>query len=106
MLKEVFNDDAKSAAGVFEWYKGVSEGREEVVDDELPDWPVTARAEGKELKINDIWQKDRRLSNQMDADMLNINKETLLNTNFVWWIHYEHEKCKNGSEKPHSGRKG
>ncbi|XP_064479996.1 protein GVQW3-like [Ornithodoros turicata] len=77
LLQEVYGDNAMSRTRVFEWHKRFADGREKVEDDESPDRPVTATTEENIAKINAVVRNDRRLSIQMIAEMVNLDKETV-----------------------------
>ena len=76
MLSTAYGNDCLSRARVFEWHKRFSEGREIVKDDERPGRPCTSRTEENVEKISQIVRKDCRLSVQMIAESVNIDKDT------------------------------
>ncbi|KAF0758182.1 protein GVQW3-like [Aphis craccivora] len=64
---------------VFEWHKRFCVGREEVEDNQWVGRPCSSKTNDNISKINEIVRKYRRLSIQMIAEMVNIDKYCTMN---------------------------
>ena len=62
LLKKVYGDECLSRTLVFEWFKRLKEGREEIGDDQLPGHPSTSKTDANIEKVGEIVQQNRRLS--------------------------------------------
>ena len=61
------------------------EGREEIGDDQHPSRPSTSKTDANIGKVGETVRQNLRLSNQVDAELINIDKETvwqILHNNF------------------------
>jgi hypothetical protein len=64
-------------AGVFEWHKRCSEGKEHVEDEERTGRPETMKTDENVEKVRTLVRTDRHLDIRMTAEELNMNKETV-----------------------------
>ena len=74
----IYGDDSLSRTQVFEWSKKFKEGREVVADDPCPGRPGTSKTDGNVERICEIIRKNRCLSIRAIAELMNIDKETVL----------------------------
>jgi hypothetical protein len=70
-LQQAFGDDAMSRAQVFRWHKIFSEGRNLVEDEQRSGRPSAAWTGDN----TELVRSDRRLTLQVIADKLNMNRE-------------------------------
>ena len=75
-LQQAFRDDAMSRAQAFRWYKMFSEGRT-IVEDERSGRPSTTRTSDNTARVRELVRSDRRLSVNMIADEVNVNREVV-----------------------------
>jgi hypothetical protein len=75
-LQQVFEDDAMSRAQAFPWHKMFSEGRNLVEDEQRSGRPSTGRTGYNTARVTELLRPDRRLTVQVIADKLNMNRET------------------------------
>ena len=100
LLKQVYGDDCLSRTQVFERFKRLKEGREEIGDDQCPGRPSTSKTDANEEKVGEIVQQNRLLSIRAVAELINIDKETvrqILHNNFDMKSVFE-----TGTETPNS----
>jgi len=62
---------------VYKWVKRISEGRENVTDEERSGRPATSRTEENVAKIQQIMRENRRLTVRSIAEQVNIDRETV-----------------------------
>jgi len=66
-----------SRAGVSEWHKRFSEGKESVKDDDRPGRPRTAVTDDNIEKLRDVIRKDRRLGVRAVAEEVDLDRESV-----------------------------
>ncbi len=76
-LKETYGENSLYHAGVFEWYKWFSEGRESTEDDQYSGWPASVLTPQTLTKINEIVREDGSVSIQIIAVAVNTDYETI-----------------------------
>jgi len=77
LWKKVYGDECLSHTQVFEWFKRIKEGREEIRDDQRPSRPSTSQTDANIKKVGEIVPQNRRLSIRAVAKLINIDKETV-----------------------------
>jgi hypothetical protein len=77
MLTEAYGADAMKMSGVFECHKRFKEGREDVKDDERIGRLKTRWTDENVEKVRKFVCSNRRLSVQMMAEDLNLDRETV-----------------------------
>jgi hypothetical protein len=77
MLTEAYGADAMKKSSVFEWHTRFTEGREDVKDDERTGRPKTNRTDENVEKVRKLICSDRRLSERVMAEELNLDRETV-----------------------------
>ena len=85
MLKKVYGDECLSRTQVFEWFKRLKEGREEIRDDQRPGRPSTSITDANIEKVGETVRQNHRLSIQAVVELINTDKETvqqILRNNF------------------------
>ena len=78
LLKKVYGDECLPHTQVFKWFKRFKEGRELIGDDQRPGRPSTSKTEANIEKIGEIVRQNRRLGIRAIAELINIDKETVL----------------------------
>jgi hypothetical protein len=73
-LKRVYGDKYLSQARVFEWFARLHDDRESIEDDTRPGWSVSIRTEENIEKVRNLVNEDRRITNRIITDTLNIKK--------------------------------
>lgn len=79
MLREAYCESSLSHARFFEWCERFSEGREGSEHDQRPGRPVSASTPENVSEINEILRRDRRMSIQIVAGTVNVDKESVRN---------------------------
>ena len=64
MLKTVYGESAMSKRRVYERYKRLQDGREDVEDDERPGRPNTSTNDENVEKVKEMVMNDRRMVNK------------------------------------------
>ena len=85
VLKKFYGGECLSRTLVFEWFRRLKEGREEIGDDQRPSRPSTLKTVAIIEKVGEIVRQNRRLSIREVAELISIDKETvrqLLHNNF------------------------
>jgi len=77
LLTAVYGDQCPSRTQVFEWFKKIMEGREDVGNDPKSGRPSTAKTQQNVEKVARIVRGDCRLSIQAISELTNINKESV-----------------------------
>ena len=75
-LQQAFGDGAMSRGQAFRWHKMFSEGRNLSDDDQRSRRPATARTGDNTAGVRELVRSDRRLTVQVIADNLDMNRET------------------------------
>jgi len=76
-LQQAFGDDATSKAQAFRWHKMFSSGRTIVEDEEHSGRPSATRTSDNTARARELVRSDRRLTVNMTADEVNVNREAL-----------------------------
>ena len=76
-LQQAFGDDAMSRAQAFPQYKMFSEGKTIVKDEEGSGRPSTTQTSDDTARVRELVRSDRRLTVNMIADEVNVNREAL-----------------------------
>ena len=76
LLKEVYGKDVISRLRVFEWHKRFKSGCKEVENDPKSGRPSTTKTVENAVRVKQLVRSDRRLTVQMIADELGLNKES------------------------------
>jgi len=85
LLKKVYGDEYLFRTQVFEWFKRLKEGREEIGDDQRPSRPSTSKTDANIEKVIEIVRQNCCLCIQAVAEFIDIDKETvrqILHNNF------------------------
>jgi transposase len=77
MLQTVYGDEATSHSSVFEWFKRLKDGREDLQDDPKGGRPSTSRNANTITNVREMVTQDGQLTLRMMSHELNINKETI-----------------------------
>ncbi|GFT29768.1 protein GVQW3 [Trichonephila clavipes] len=86
ILKQVCVKKGLSRACVFEWFKRVQNGREDVKDDSRRDYPFTSKTDHNFGKTSNLVPSDHQLSTRAIVKSVGTNKDyarELLYINFV-----------------------
>ena len=78
LLKKVYGDECLSRTQGFEWVEMFKEEREEIGDNQHPGRPSTSKIDTNIEKISEIVWQNHRLSIRAVAELINIDKETVL----------------------------
>jgi hypothetical protein len=77
LLREAYGENAVSIARVFERCKRFSEKREDVVDDERPDHPITTKTDESVEDVKLLVRIDVRIGIRMTVEEFNMDTETV-----------------------------
>jgi len=77
LLKKVYGDGCLSRTQVFEWFKKLKEGREELEVDQRPQSSQHIKTEANIEEVGEIIRQNLRLSIRTFAELINIDKETV-----------------------------
>jgi transposase len=78
MLQTGHGDEVLSRSSVFEWFKRLKDGPEDLQDDPRSGGPSTSRNADTIANVREMVTRDRRLTLRMMSNELNISKETIL----------------------------
>src|SRR5215469_14788222 len=77
LINKAYGSAVMSRANVYRWYARFRDGREDVKDDGRSGCLSSARTEENVESVLRLLTEDRRTTLQMNADRLNIGKETV-----------------------------
>jgi len=75
MLMQVYGDNVMKKTAVYNWVKRISEGRENVTDEERSGRPATSRTEENIANVRQIVLENRRLTVRSISVQVNNDRE-------------------------------